>query len=759
LILVVYDAFIPNITFSSLIPFKEKSLNLVDTELKTRITDDFVKETKTNDFLKERTTNLVIINDIFDITSLKEEDIFLNIFEKKSLFPSQSDLSNMLSASGYSLHKALDEEQLVLCTKSVWLYFQESVLFLLMQDAADMESLNIDLDFSSKQSAKYIIDLNIAFDLYKDLYNRIINIYHFNEEVSENFTKKIREGLHEIKTKSLYNFFNKLVTSFIQISFKYYEYKNILNKKYICKKVDDNYLLFIPHDMHSLNDFSLGLSYTDLPDYEYQYFVSRENFLKEQTKSILLESSKNFTGAILIAALNKLKLKNLIANKNLLPFFNIFIQGHGNIQQGDNPALISELSIEKEDSKKEFSDFFKILNFFDNALKTKTVSLFTCFLGGKQILETYDVKNKLNDPYLENLSYTILNIGTLYGINYGMLPYQEYFNYLNKQPADYVKATEIVRYDRIANYISIKLPHTSWFTPVQLKNITLSLSQVDMSTRESDILVSKEKEIIILGANYISKPLKIIRDSDYSIEDLPVFMPSNYYDQRYFFNSIEISDIKINEEEERSRYNIDPYMNIIIDMFFKNIWDDEEDILFLIQTFKINTMEYRKILFEYEAKDKKLYFAYIDSQGKRQEYFFNKNPMLENNIYIKERLSIDAEKLFDTYKKSIELSLPSNLRPDYIKELNSLLKSKIVGPSSEEFKLVHKVLRNYLQNPEKIYDIKNMQNLENISLKIKNGIHKYKTKDDQVSKDLIKRLRYLQNIVEKQIGFLFKKEK
>ncbi len=449
------------------------------------------------------------------------------------------------------------------------------------------------------------------------------------------------------------------------------EYGSFIPENYICKEVSDDYLLFIPEEMqHSdqplqMQDALLGLSYSKLSEYDYKSFNQKE-FDKVQTRCETL--TDNMIGKMLLTTLQALEIKNI--DHALLPFSNIYLSGHG------NKGVIAEISTKSSD-KNEPSDFLKIMNFFDKSLRTKSVALVSCFIGGKQTIDTYGMYDKNDKPVfdkfsnkiLEDLSYTIINWGSLnkpvYVSDY--FDFSQYFNLLNEPIPNYEQVLKAVRTFDIDNYLSIKLPHTSWFSPVQLKQETQTLSQVAMSTQERAITIKNIAKVIILEANYTPQPVKI---NSYNTDSIPAFMPVNYHNQAYYFTSLQFNNF--------SQYH--DFFEVLNYLIFKNILVDEE-INFAFEKIQISSVVYKNVhCFVSKAtppQDLRTGFVYEDSQGRVFKYSWaggskGKAPFNLNDISVKsEQINKETwDQEFKIIGQSIQELVPESMRPKFIQGLS-----------------------------------------------------------------------------------------
>jgi len=450
------------------------------------------------------------------------------------------------------------------------------------------------------------------------------------------------------------------------------EDNSFIPEKYICKEINDDYLLFVPEEEQKddeplkMQDALLGLSYTKLSDYDYTSFNQQE-FDRIQAKCTTL-MRKDKTGKALLSALETLALKDI--DHTLLPFLNIYLGGHG------KSGYINEINTES-DEKTQPSDFLKVLSFFDKAFRTKSVALVSCFIGGKQIKDVYamydedgkPIFDKFSNQMLENLSYSIINWGSLYKPTYQTqnFDFAQYFNWLNESVPNYEKVLKYIIFYQVDNYISVKLPHTSWFSPVQFKEKTQTLSQVAMSTREMPVTIKSTAEVIILEANYISQPVNINVNSIYSV---PSFMPVNYHNQSYFFKALQLKNILSNTS----------FFEVLKSLIFINI-RVEEEINFAFEKIQIGSVVYKNVHCfvskEIHSNAFRTGFVYEDPAGRVFKYSWLRGydeyvpDSLDDILVKKEEIEKFVwERDFKTIENTIQGKLSEAMHTKFIQELS-----------------------------------------------------------------------------------------
>lgn len=124
----------------------------------------------------------------------------------------------------------------------------------------------------------------------------------------------------------------------------------------------------------------------------------------------------------------------------------------------------------------------------------------------------------------------------------------------------YNNKTEKMNSEQFANYILIKFPHTSWFTPARFKKLVMKLSQVNSLTK-AQIIVPQDIQAILMDANYIPTNLFMQQQTPIS------FIPINYLNQNYVFDAIKVTqNIPLNQfiKQFFTIENIGEPINIVI---------------------------------------------------------------------------------------------------------------------------------------------------------------------------------------------------
>ncbi|MCX5923542.1 MAG: hypothetical protein NTU89_03150 [Candidatus Dependentiae bacterium] len=577
-----------------------------------------------------QTTNLVIINDVQEYNRyyLSYMINFANV-----------------GAMHIEFIKAMSENQSVLCPKSLWCSVQNIV------DTVEK--------FATTQAFT-----NIEDKIYQQKFTELKNLYLQLKSSSDNK-----------ETDSFYKILNsdttidpKIKGTIGQMFSVYIRYQDIITKPYTCKEVNSDFILFLPNDLSNkskssaMKDFLVGLSYSKLPNYIYKTPLNptdNDKIIENGQQT----NSKKSLGKILLNTLKSLKIKD--CPKEYFPWINIYITGHGS---QDFTAEMSTLPNKEEDGITTQSDFLNVMNCFNNDFKTKSVAISSCFPGGKKILESYNITNKLDNISLEQINYPIINIGSTFESTFTkILPvslekinfFESYFKLLNEIPPNYQKALSIMAQNGKENYGSIRFQNTSWFSPIQYKKEVKELSQIAMSTRKKSILINNEIKIIILNANYIPKSLIFNAECDAL---LPWLLPANYHNQNYYFESLRMPNIK------------DSFHNVLIRLLQSSI---KEPINIIFKHIQIGSKELFNVLcFIHESdsnpNEPRTGYIYTNKKGETKTASWPSN---NDWPYVIEEQNFNRilanNKIQNIEKKIKEYILPS-LTPESLSKLQKI---------------------------------------------------------------------------------------
>lgn len=553
---------------------------------------------------------------------------------------------------------SLLEKQLVLVTKSLWTSFQN-----IIQAWNNYKMLSVDelrenyitglkkAGFEDAEIDKYAL----ADDYIKSMKIAILTIDKHYQAIQKKITNRseVLEYLKNIPEEDK-------IEEVAQLFVAYYIYQIILSHDYICKEVNNEFIIFIPKDItlasgkDEKKDIFLGLSYTKLNDFDYGTKLS-----DDQVDKIFNDANdimySNALGQKLLDALNILKVNksdtNILKNPQL-PFFNIFISGHG------DDVITSEISITLSQDhriKEQKSDMLQILKFFNNSIKTKSLAFVSCYPGGKKFVDTFDIKHPLSNRALESITYPILFMGSFYAETFNTLisdaPFKDldfvvfnnafyapkslqsilfwnqYFDFMNQQPVEYKKAAELIFFKEDtgseANLASFKKPNTAWFIPVEFESKKvdqsfLSISQIYALTHDQIVVPSRlDLKRIWLQANYVhtikfpkrSSVLYESKDDVYESADkfkkinaFPYVFPMNYHNQNYIIEKIEAPDLVLNDEKSE----LDSSLHQFIEIFFP-VYKIKEPIKIVIKKLITKNYNFKNIYIFRYIKKKELF--------------------------------------------------------------------------------------------------------------------------------------------------------
>ncbi len=630
---------------------------------------------------KERVTDLVIFNDAQELIRLSDSPDNINQLQK-------AIINNFIAA--------LLEEQLILATKSLWVSFQ------------NMETIWQDYTALSTEEIK---------NKYQPRDNNIEKVSKIMKEVEDYYQqieKDIREGKKESEIKDfLTKIPNKNNYAEITAIFQAHcLYQIIISYDYICKDLG-NFILFIPKELtlKSGNDkeknIFIGLSYTELPDFEYKEELSISNQVDIFSKIEQIRNNEKLGEELLNV------LKRLIVNKSILNHypkaelssFNIIINGHG------SEELVAEISMKLYDNlqtKKKTSDVLQLLNFLNSSLiKTKSLLISSCFSGGKKIRDI--IKSSLDNPFVigdpskknylfwnnffESIKYSIIAVGAFYAPSVGLLKkalftfkdenfaiynnhyitkdvkdrliLKKYFQYLNEIPVKYKEAARLFFFEEInfENLASIKLPNLGWFVPIEMtmkgdKNQDTaniySISQIEALFKK-EFTIEKAKRIW-LKANYVDKIN--IPKAYYSLPKF--FLVSN--NQNYVIEEIIAPDFILYNETA----SLDTSFFSVIKSFL-SVSEILEPINVVIKSLKTKDYSFKNIYIFIYKND-----VWIHGDGNyRNGYIYTDD---KGNTKIASWLNSDSKAIFN---KQQENDYSSEISGEYISYVEKEVKKEL----------------------------------------------------------------------------------
>lgn len=341
--------------------------------------------------LKEnpRTTNLIIFNDVYE-NSIKKL-LTPSTLKKDGLGVVTEELAEALSG----LAQSLATNQLVLCTKSLWInlqniveiwlnYAQTNETKLISDHEAKINSQSYqnllneleEYEISLKTNQKSIEDIKKSFNRLKNTNKEkdILDISNFSTAI-----KSLQKKYDQINTSpndldkdiDYFNVSNSFMAEFLTI---YMSYQIILAHEYTCKQVTPEYLLFLPKDLvrkyskPAMQNFWVGFDFTDLANYDHTQFLSEKENIKFFKKTLTI-AQQNSLGSKLLQALTQLKIHTTNNQTSSIPFFNVFIIGHGELKPHPLVAEISSKLSKANNQTLATSDLLKILRLFNHAYR------------------------------------------------------------------------------------------------------------------------------------------------------------------------------------------------------------------------------------------------------------------------------------------------------------------------------------------------------------------------------------------------------
>lgn len=515
-------------------------------------------------------TNLVICNDIME-----------NFVDDRFYQATDPVIMN-------ELVEALLDHQLVLTTRSLWISIQNYYEFIINRRATKSFDPN-------KIKDKHFIAMLDRF--IKKM--KSVGFVDFTKE-----EKQQQEAIPKyiLDAYTIYKFYHIFMTE----------------QAYDCKEVSGDFILFIPKKLRSRHvatlsqDRAVGLAFNHLKDFDYAQQVPSQVQQNRRLYNYDL-TSKHQLGERLLVALNKLKLVRKIPAENE-PLFNVIITGHGTATQ-----VTAEIAIQRKRGQ-QYNDFQRILNWFDSQVITKSLTIQSCYPGGKKVRDTFNIENKYLNSYLENISYPIINVGSSLAVTYGIFdaPYnllrpqrqrrdglgpqtskvfERYFQELSVAFPDYSKAALIISglysaVDRkfvdslINNYVSIKYPHTSWFKLVDFDKYVYFITPITGLIKRQQI-IKDTVEIIVLEAAQTISPL--ILTGNRKRKNLPKILPVNNDKNAYIIDSIDLGNsVAVNQSSPVNCLSVR-----IEDMLVSGI---QEQVMILIKELKATDRQSGKVI-------------------------------------------------------------------------------------------------------------------------------------------------------------------
>ncbi len=399
-----------------------------------------------------------------------------------------------------------------------------------------------------------------------NLMEKVVNHVQAHMEKDYPDFKKIYDEFNnnKINVSDVFKFIQKIIPddydkNLLKIFITYQDIKK--NSTSIVKNISNDYVLFIPKSLYVENvDEKLGLSISKLKNYIFEAIPESSLTDYEQGKNSDLSTEAikwgeakyrymasmnslafnhdvvNYTSTIgqrLIIALNEIKPKHADC------LMNIYLIGHG------SHDFTAEISTVKYQQAKD-SDFVRFLKNLQNNFLMKSLSVTSCYSGGEKNRTAFQITNQFDNRDLEKISYPIIMGNSFFSpeFNFRIQDYPEsfnlYFQALNQTPPDYSRAAKIFSgkdvdpLSKNINLMSIKMPHTSWFTPESFDQSFKKITQIQ-ATAQKDFIFTYDIKGVFISANVINSiTFKSL------VYELPMMLPVNYMNQFYMINTINL---------------------------------------------------------------------------------------------------------------------------------------------------------------------------------------------------------------------------
>ncbi len=568
------------------------------------------------------------------------------------------------------LLKSISEQQVIICTKSliknlefligIWINF-------INQDATILQN---EYSFLKKYSLSEIQKI-------KDMFINLNKVLLNYKDLEENSTSMISLNLNNVIKKVIEESnINEKLLFYIYMFGQYYE--NILKilKNYNIYEVNKSYLLLYPKSVNPIN-FSLFKKINLAEMFDVIDNVDNSNIEESFLYAITSVINTNLNTSLSDQDLNKKFFK-----------WNVFIIGHGEI---------SDFIVGTHNMV-----FKAILEYFNSYDLVNSVTVLSCFSGGKKIKEFFGHKLlSNNNSLIKNVQFPILFFGSFFSpvVKYSFLgnwqsykegfdkhDYVDFFDKIRQQ--DFFEALNLfASYDQIGsftNYGAIKFPNTDWITVSDYKKNVFNISKIRVVTAyDTHILqIPDSKNIILMNTNVI--PLEItINMSNRTEKNNCKFLPVFYMNQDYFISSLRLVDIKMDPINKYTQINKDRQIaNILWSLFNIELIHLAEPINIFIKRVIVGKYQLNNLLIELDKNQ--LSFESLINPFKIVMSTYN-----DDTLKI---LSPDQEYLdkITSMKKTLEQSntFLSDVGPDFIKKLESGFKAKQLpklNPKAKEF--------------------------------------------------------------------------
>lgn len=530
--------------------------------------------------------NLIILNDITENHNFYENPWDID------------DLAHTSRAITFDLLTALAENQLIITSTTLWNFVQYIV-----QIWSDFSTLSPEeltkiykrkLKPTQKLATSFSKEFQYGISAYSHSIKRIQEQYEqLNKQTSDTKTFILDPSIFDTTTiftspahKKLDSQSQSDLQEIVTFFFKVYSlYQYIIKSNNYISYTDPNndFILFIPHNLIQENQDEterfLGMNLKSfLQPYNYQT-APLKSLTQKQLDSI--NEDPTIIGTKLIQFLSKLFITKhqyeVSLNRNP-PKYNIALSGHGSPD-----TMVAEVSIQSKDKKP--SDFKRLLQLLNNNIQVHTLSILSCYPGGKKLQTAFQTMSQYHNPFLGSLHYTILLIGSLMTPTYApQLPidipsnleadkvqhylhsntelfgpdqrktiWKAFFKTLNTPAQNmhhYLQAAETINsitsgiLPMYENYVLVKYPHTEWFTPATHPQ-TIDITETKSHTKQ--LTISSTKQFAMLSTNYIPRTITFEYNPEQSNHTNATLMPQQFLNQNYLIEHLVFHNVTTNK--------------------------------------------------------------------------------------------------------------------------------------------------------------------------------------------------------------------
>ncbi len=564
------------------------------------------------------------------------------------------------------LLRAMLENQAILCTKSLLVYFRFlSNLWLNFLELTPEQLHN-----------HYFFLENVSFEKIKSIKKTIKQLEKFSkrlhrtedlseqDDITNEMIKTVKESVvhHELL------FYLFIVQEYHQEMVK----KTIFNK-YEFYEVNPLYILLYPRslspiDVSLLRKMDINAFTAFISEYDDENDIHLDRFCMDAIKKVVKKE-------------NDETLKARTPDHNFFNW-NIFMIGHG-----DPDKIILSLN---------HITFIQILKYFNQNHLANSLSVLSCFASGKTLKEFFGHEFFSEvDPLIPKISFPVLFFGLFFSKTYS-LPLKGWKNFRqnfldiyfssffrNVESRNFFSALDVFgsyhnQQGIYNNYGAVKFPNVNWITVNDYQKNVFNITKVSIAAAypKYTMEIPDSKNIVLLNTNVI--PLHIMinmaqRNESNQCKFLPVF----YADPNYAINLIDLAGIAINPVNREEQI-----AQILYNLFDVKAIYLMEPISIFIKTVFVGRNQIKNVLIELDKNQ--IFFESLNKPG-----------MIVKGAYINKKWLVEKiepgqdymQKINEMEKKLSDVATEgflSDLNPEFVKNLKNLYKPKL-NPTAKPF--------------------------------------------------------------------------